>query len=434
MQSPVSSVLLGEVSRFALGLQPADVPEAVRGRLDLLLLDHAAVSAAGRRAPAATLAADYAEAVHAGTDAVALLDGRRLAAAGAAFANGVLANVLDYDDGHRIAKGHPGAVVVPAALAVAELTDAPPDELATAALVGYEVALRAAARQHERMPLYHASGSWGALGAAAACSRLLGLSAEAFGHALGLAEYHAPIALMSRAVTDPAMTKDALGWGAFIGVSSAVLAASGYTALAPSFLAGSPLALGERWDVLDVYVKPYPCCRWSQPAIDAALQLRRDPAWREDVPVARVVVETFEPADTLSRRLPVTTEEMQYSLTWPVTVALTEGRFGVDEVLNLAGLTGGEAARLERTIVVQTVSELTAAFPARRLSEVVVEWADGSSLRSGRVEAGGEPDSAGWAAVIEAKAARFLPSDQRTPGAGALLDLLATSAGTTLSA
>ena len=430
MRSPVSSVLLGEVSRFALGLEPADVPDEVRARLDLLLLDHAAVCAAGRRAPAATLAADYAGAVHAGSEAVALVDGRRLAAAGAAFANGVLANVLDYDDGHRLAKGHPGAVVVPAALAVAQLVGAPPDELTTSVLVGYEVALRAAVRQHARMPLYHASGSWGALGAAAACGRLLGLPQDALGHALGLAEYHAPIALMSRAVTDPGMTKDALGWGAFVGVSSTLLASSGYTALAPCFLDGPPLALGERWDVLDVYVKPYPCCRWSQPAIDAALHLRRDPAWRDDVPVTRVVVETFEPADTLSRRLPLTTEEMQYSLTWPVAVALAKGRFGVDEVLDLGGL----PVELEGMIVVQAMPELTAAFPARRLSEVVVERADGSSVRSGRVEAGGEPDGPGWAAAIEAKAARFLPPGGRTPGAVALLDLLDASAGTTLTA
>lgn len=148
------------------------------------------------------------------------------------------------------------------------------------------------------------------------------------------------------------------------------------------------------------------------------------------MPVTRVVVETFEPADTLSRRLPLTTEEMQYSLTWPVAVALVRGRFGVDEVLDLGAL----PVELERSIVVRALPELTAAFPARRLSEIVVEWADGSSVRSGRVEAGGEPDSPGWTAVIEDKAARFLPADQRRPGAAALLDLLAASGGTTLPA
>ena len=43
-----------------------------------------------------------------------------LGAVGAAWCNGVLANVLDYDDGHRLTKGHPGAVVIPAALAAAQ--------------------------------------------------------------------------------------------------------------------------------------------------------------------------------------------------------------------------------------------------------------------------------------------------------------------------
>jgi 2-methylcitrate dehydratase PrpD len=395
-------VLLGEVAEFALGLQLDETPEQIRARLGSLLVDHAAVCVAGRPAAAASIAADYASQVHPGDESVALLDGRRLAAAGAAWANGVLANVLDFDDGHRLAKGHPGANIIPAALAVADAVDAQPSELGAAILVGYEIALRAAVRQHERMPLYHASGSWGALGAAAAACRLLGLSEEQIGHALGLAEYHAPIALMSRAVTDPAMTKDAIGWGAFLGVSSAQLAAGGYTALSPTFLDGPPLGLGERWDLLDVYVKPYPCCRWSQPAIGAALQLR------SEQPVRRIVIETFDACETLSRRRPGTTEEMQYSLTWPVAVALAEGSFGVDEVLRPPS---PRASGLEPLIEVRSVPELTAAFPARRFSEVIVEHSDGSIVRSGRVEAGGEPDSADWQSVIDAKAARYLEPD-----------------------
>jgi 2-methylcitrate dehydratase PrpD len=414
MQRPVGEVpaLLAEVSDFVLGLRLEDVPRHVRQRLRSLLVDHAAVCAAGRNAPAAKLAADYATLAHAGDEATALLDGRRLAAPGAAWANGVLANVLDYDDGHRLAKGHPGAIVVPAAVAVGQRSDASLDELATAILLGYEVALRAAVRQHDRMPLYHASGSWGALGAAAAAGRLLGLSRAQLGHALGLAEYHAPIAPMSRAVTDPAMTKDATGWGALIGVSAALLAGQGYTSLAPTFLDGPSLELHRRWDILDVYVKPYPCCRWTQPAIDAALQLRRALAGRTGTTIERVVIETFAAAGTLSRRHPTTTEELQYSLTWPVAIALVEGRFGVDEVLNIP--VGEQAASLERSIVVEVDDELTAEFPAVRLSQVVLELDDGMTLRSGRIEAGGEPDSAGWQGVVDAKALLLPPFSSGT--------------------
>ena len=403
MQLPVGELpaLLAEVAEFVLGLRLEDVPPHVRQRLRWLLVDHAAVCAAGRRAPAAALAADYATVAHGGDDATAFLDGRRLAAPGAAWANGVLANVLDFDDGHRLAKGHPGAIVVPAAVAVGQSVDAGFDELATAIVVGYEVALRAAVRQHDRMPLYHASGSWGAVGAAAAAGRLLGLSQTQLGHALGLAEYHAPIALMSRAVTDPAMTKDATGWGALIGVSAALLAGRGYTSLTPTFLDGPSLELGERWDLLDVYVKPYPCCRWTQPAIDAALRLRRGLIERSATTIERVVIETFAAAATLSRRHPTTTEELQYSLTWPVAIALAEGRFGVDEVLSIP--VDGQAASLEHAIVVEVDGDLTAAFPARRFSEVVLELNDGATLRSGRIEAGGEPGSPDWQRIVDAK-------------------------------
>ncbi|MDX6568691.1 MAG: hypothetical protein QOH15_1269, partial [Gaiellales bacterium] len=132
-----------QVTAFANDLRWEEVPEAVQRRIALLLLDSAAVIEAGRQAPAALIAADHASEAHGGDAATALLDGRRLSVPGAAWANGVLANVLDYDDGHRITKGHPGAIVIPAALAAAERVGASATEFLEAVLVGYEVAIRA---------------------------------------------------------------------------------------------------------------------------------------------------------------------------------------------------------------------------------------------------------------------------------------------------
>ena len=127
---------------FTRDLRWDEVPPAVRERMRRCC-DHVAVCEAGRTAPASLIAAEYASEVHAGDRATALVDGRRLSAPGAAWANGVLANVLDYDDGHRITKGHPGAMVIPAALATAEAVDASATAFLAAVLVGYEVALRA---------------------------------------------------------------------------------------------------------------------------------------------------------------------------------------------------------------------------------------------------------------------------------------------------
>jgi hypothetical protein len=60
----------------------------------------------------------------------------------AALANGVLAHALVFDDLHRHAKLHPGVATIPAALAVAELTNASGETLLVAIAAGYETAAR----------------------------------------------------------------------------------------------------------------------------------------------------------------------------------------------------------------------------------------------------------------------------------------------------
>jgi 2-methylcitrate dehydratase PrpD len=391
---------------FVTGLRLDDVPDATRRRLDLLLADLAAVCVGGRPAPASRIAVEYARAVHAGDEATALLDGARTGALGAAFANGVLANVLDFDDGHRLTKGHPGAMVIPGALAAAQLVDADVEGLLAAIAVGYEVAIRAGVALHDRDPGYHASGAWGAIGVAAAASRLLGLARHATEHAVGLAEYHAPIALIMRSVAEPAMTKDACAWGAWLGVSSALLAARGFTSVRAHVLDEHVLDdLGSSWRIDELYVKPYPCCRWSQGAIRAAAEAA---GGRVLAPgeVERVVVRTFAAADALAKVAPTTTEEAQYNLVWPVACVLARGDFDVDDVLG--PWDDPAIAAIAQRTEIAVDDELTAAFPARRLAEVTVHLRDGSALAAGPVEAHGEPDDPDWAQVIAGKVARAI--------------------------
>ena len=416
---------------FIRGLRWADVPAPVQVHRGLLLADVAAVCVAGRPAPATRMAADYATAVHPGDEATALFDGRRVGAVGAAWANGVLANVLDLDDGHRLTKGHPGAVVIPAALAAAQLADATAEELLAAVVVGYEVSIRAGVALHARDEGYHASGAWGGLGAAAATARLLGLGEDETRHALGLAEYHAPIAHIMRSVAQPVMTKDACAWGAAVGVSSALMAAGGFTAVDAAYLDEDDGALGSVWRLEELYLKAYPCCRWSQGGIRAALEARAAGTF-EPEEVERISIRTFAAADALAKVAPATTEEAQYNLVWPVATVVATGGFTVCDVLGpwddpvVAAL----AARTE--VIVDP--ELTAAFPARRLTAVDVVLRDGRRLAAGPLEARGEPGEPGWADVVTEKVTALvdpardispdLPSTLRTAEAGQLVGLL----------
>ncbi len=390
---------------FIHGFALSDVPPRVQRRLGLHVADLAAVCVAGRAAPTARVALDHAHAVYSGQEATSLLDSSRVGAVGAAFANGVLANALDFDDGHRLTKGHPGAVVIPGMLAVAQHIDASYEEFLVATLVGYEVAIRAGIELHGRDDAYHASGAWGALGVAAGAARLLDLDPGRTLDAIGLAEYHAPIARIMRCCADPAMTKDACSWGAALGVESALLAMRGFTSTRAQFL-DSPLDdLGERFAVEELYIKAYPCCRWSQGAIAAALEARAAGALTPES-VAVIRVRTFGAADGLASGVPANTEQAQYSLTWPVACAVARGRFTVADILgDFDDPVPG--ALLER-VRIEIDPQLDAAFPARRLTAVEIELADGSVLSAGPLEAPGEPQDPNLVAIVADKFARFV--------------------------
>lgn len=416
MTIPVAykSTVESDVLEFVVGLTWQQVPPAVRRRLGMLCLDASVAAHAGSRLPAARIMADYVATTMRSDDATCLLDGRRVSAPGAALANGTTMNAVDYDDGHSLAKGHPGAVVIPAALAVAEATGASHEEFLLAVLIGYEVGIRAAIAQHNRWPLFHSSGTWGAVGAAAASARLLKLAPEHVDAALGLAEYHAPVDLIMRAVAEPTMAKDAMGWGAHVGVTSAQLAAAGFTAHRSEFITdrlsreitdldADTTDLGNEWQVMNTYVKPFPCCRWVHPTLAGAEQIlhrlgkeRLDPA-----EVTRIHVRTFQAAADLARIVPSSSEEAQFNLVWPLAAYLTTGNFGLESI---TGDLGDPAiAQMTDAVEILVDYDLEAEFPAVRRSEVSVTLADGRTATSGLCSAAGNADDPDWESVVRDK-------------------------------
>jgi 2-methylcitrate dehydratase PrpD len=286
-----------------------DMPAAVRDQARTCLLDLIGACLAGSRAKGVSILTDFVREQMAGTpEATVIGTGRKTSCVSAALINGFIANALDIDDGHRICKGHPGSVIFPALLAAAERTRADGTALLEALVVGYETAIRAGSICYGHYDYFHGSGAWGALGAAAACARLLGLDADRTGHALGIAEGYAPLAPVMRSVAWPAMApKDGVAWGAMVGISAALLAEEGYTG-SPS-LFGDPEhnddigTLGKIWRIMHLYFKPYPCCRWAQPSIDAVIGLMKTSgiALHE---IRRIVIHTFAESAALSPETP----------------------------------------------------------------------------------------------------------------------------------
>ena len=362
---------------------------------------------AGSKTPVAGIMRNTILEQFGGDQATIMVTGERVSAAGAALANGFFCNALDIDDGYRNVKGHPGACALPPVLAAAELAGrCTGSEFLTALVVAYELGIRAGVVRHATYAVYHSSGSWGAIAGAAAAGRLMGLTEEQIFHAMGAAEYHAPIAPMMKGIDTPAMGKDSIGWGCMVAVLSAFMAREGFTGIQPLF-DDSPdsslvLNLGQRWEILNLYFKPYAACRWGQPAVAGALKIVRENNLKPDQ-IQRIRVRTFEAATRLPHGHPRNTEEAQYSLAFPVAAALLDGEVGPCQVLPPRLHDADLLAMLDR-VSAEVAPEFEAEFPTKAPAEVVVETTTGETYRSGRIEALWEPpDTLPSDADLEAK-------------------------------
>jgi len=377
-------------------IQEADVEKCdpqTRERLTEAVADVFACTIAGTQAPVASIVEKFAAREFREGPCTVFLSPRKTTPTGSTLINATMANALDMDDGHRLTKGHPGAVVFPAVLAAAESEGASGKEFMDAMLAGYEVAIRAGILAHRLRPEYHCTGSWGAIGAAAGAGKLLKLSDDKMEHALGIAEYHSTYSPMMRCIEVPAMLKDGISWGSMVGISSAYLAAEGFTGI-PSLFAFQEAEeltadLGQRYRVNELYYKPYACCRWAQPAIEAMKEIERSRRVKPEK-IESITIYTFEESSQLMKRYPENTEEAQYNLFFPLACHLTFGEVGPKEVL--FELNHPTVRSLMDRMDVRVDPEIDAQFPEKALSRLEVRLVGGEVLRSGTHQARGDFD------------------------------------------
>ena len=382
--------VLDFITSLGWGALPAEVQHQARR----CLLDLFGALIAGRRTPVGDIMAGVACDQFPGNQATILVSGERVLATGAALANGFAQNALDIDDGYRLVKGHPGASFLPGLLAALEMKGGCSGaDFLTAVVIGYEIGIRAGLIRHAVYPTYHSSGSWGAVATAAAAGRLLGLNREHLREALGAAEYHAPIAPMVKGIDVPCMGKDSLGWGNMTGLVSVLMARRGFTGVEP-FFSDAPqkewlTALGKKYEILNLYFKPYAACRWAQPAVAGCLKLVKDHNL-EPTDLAAVKVRTFKAAASLTRRPPRNTEEAQYNLAFPVAAALLDGVVGPAQVLP-PRLFDKDILDLAGRLEVDVDPTFEDRFPAKAMASVEIITRDGRRFDSGPVEARWEP-------------------------------------------
>jgi len=406
----VSGTTVAELQAWLSAASYDELPEDVQREAVRCLLDLAGTAAAGSATELSRIARTHAVSQFAPgpntRGARLLFDGRVASATGAALAGGMTIDSVDAHDGHPLTKGHAGAAILPGLLALVDAGGLEVDrrELLTALVVGYEVALRAGIALHTTASDYHTSGAWNALGVAAVANRLWGGGERHLREALGIAEYHGPRSQMMRCIDHPTMVKDGSGWGAMTGVSAAELARAGFTGAPAVTVEGDDVAeiwsdLGSRWRILELYFKPYPVCRWAQPAIEAALQVRHD---AEPSEVDAIEVRTFHEATRLAAAEPATTEEAQYSLPFPVAVAVARGRLAAADV-DGPTLSDPAVLALSRRVRLVEDAALSRRFPAERLAQVELRLRDGTVRVSDVLPARGMPENPLTDAELSAK-------------------------------
>jgi len=397
---------MGRVSRltaksfqsFLHNTKWSDIPEHVQDFTKRCLLDLTGVWIGAKSTELSTIICNHAaEQFGAGSkSATLMLDGRKVSPAGAALANGMTIDALDAHDGYKPVKGHVGCHVLPAVLSVCEaegLMDGV--EFLSHLIVGYEVGTRAGLSLHNTVSDYHTSGAWGAVTAAAIGARILKLDQAKTREAIGIGEYHGPRSQMMRCIDYPSMLKDGSGWGAMAGVSAAYLAHDGFTGAPAITVEADEVAqywvdLGAHWTILDSYFKPYPVCRWAQPATEAAITLKqKHNVALEDIKC--IEVHSFHEACRLATREPQSTEHAQYSLPFPVSAALVHGTLGPKEISGET-LFDENVLKFSRSMKLIENDDYNAAFPEQRYAHVIIELMDGTRLVSERHAARGDPE------------------------------------------
>jgi 2-methylcitrate dehydratase PrpD len=309
------------------------------------ILDCLGVMLAGSVEPAARIVTDIARSEGGVPLATVVGTPLRTGAVWAALANGTAAHALDFDDTNFTMMGHPTAPVLSAALAAGELALADGRALVHAFLLGFEVETTLAEvlnpAHYEKG--FHATGTLGTMGAAAATARLLGLDATQTRTALAIAASQAS-GLKENFGT---MTKPFhAGHAARSGVLSALLAREGFTA-SEQALEGpqgyfAVLGAGKRdeqaletlgapWKILKtgVAVKPYPSCACTHSIIDSTLELRRTHAIApEQVERVTVGVGASVPR-ILIHSNPRSGLEAKFSGEFSAAAALCDGRVGI---------------------------------------------------------------------------------------------------------
>ena len=329
--------------------------------------------------------------------------------AGVTMRDAVLLNaanitVLQLQDGHAHAKGHPASQLVPAVLAVAERGQTDAGALLSAFAAGYEVGARVGIALGGVLPWLHDTGNWATLGTATAAAHLLsGGDHETIEHTIDGA---ASLGLFFDRFTTAAGATIHHLYPAMATTHALAVAEGSKAGLTPR--SGSLIdfygpRLGEvfepelliqgiegdqwtRFELLNGYFKMHPSCAHLHGVNDAVADLI-DTEQLVEADVAAVDIATFGPAIEIDAHAPCNDLAARFSAGATVAAALRHGRLDERGLQDLAGL-----APLMKKIKVRHDPDLDSYGPEGRPGRVSVQLQDGRTVSREVIYPRGTPE------------------------------------------
>ena len=379
-----------QLENFILNTTWDKLPQEVQTRMKGCFIDLLGALIIGSQSEQFAVGLRLAETLYGKGDIPVIGSEKKFGFMGASCAMGHSSNAYDIDDGHNIIRAHPGTSFVGGILAAAYEKNVTLKEFLTAMLVAYETTIRSGAAIMDYYNYAHSSGTFGAVGIAAGVGRLYGFTKEQLNNVLSVADFNAPLVPGIRSVEYPSMNKDGVPFGVLVGCLATMETLCGFEGN-KNLLEAEEYEhyledLGSKYQVMDLYFKPYTCCRWAHPAIDACISLLNDHGitYKD---VEKVTIHTFHRATLLSKIIPQTADEAQYNIAYPVAAALVHKDFGYSQVTQLDDPT--VISMMDKLSFV-TDPEIEKKFPAQRICRAEIQTKDGRKLVSQEWEPQGE--------------------------------------------
>jgi 2-methylcitrate dehydratase PrpD len=404
------------IADFVVGFDLSAAPPLALERARLAFTDTMGVMLAGSREKVAELTCDMVKAEGAAPAASVVGQAFRTSPQLAALANGVAAHAMDYD--FSTIMGQATVPIIPALLPLAETTGASQAEVIAAYIVGFEVVWRMARASptQSRERGWHAVGTIGTTGTAAACARLLKLPAAAIPDVIGIsASLGGGVSTNFGTMTKPLHA----GQAARNGLMAALLGQRGFSAnpaalegtngYFKAFAGGLEVSfapfhdLGQKLDIVERGFRPklYPCGGLGHTAIDATLELRPQLLPRIDDITGITAGITRYAAQRIGSKYPVSVENAKFSMPYVAAYTLVHGApflaAFTDESIRDEKVRA--AARLVSVAVDPEFADIFEDSPSR----ITVSFRDGSKVEKLRYYASGTPQFPLTPAQIEQK-------------------------------